>query len=236
MLTVERCDKERYDALSGINFSSEFDPLIRSFCYPTFWVRQQHQRNWRLQLVADGDDEAVVGGDKGGAGGTAGGEGVLVEGPAVEDAGEGRGVGRGGGQGRAEGGGGHGRERRRGERQAGHEGGEDGAGGGASIDGGGQRPAQARGEVALGEQVGTAAGADRAGPGTLLGGGEHGASGVEGGQRGHTSSCVVRPLYAERTRPGARPCGQGGAATGHEGAAPQCYFNLHVRKVEPAML
>jgi len=50
----------------------------------------------------------------------------------------------------------------RSEGQTGEEGGEDGAGGGARGDGGGQVAAQARGEVALGQQAGAAAGADRA--------------------------------------------------------------------------
>jgi len=143
-------------------------------------------------LVArgNGDDEAVVGGDEGGAAGTAGGaagtaggEGVLVEGPAVEGAGHGRRVVEHG----AEGGGGHGRDLRGGEGQAWEEGGEDGAGGGAGIDTGGgagidtgrggQLLAQACGEMALGEQTGAPAGADRAGEVALLGGGEPGVGG-----------------------------------------------------------
>ena len=143
----------------------------------------------------EGDHQAVVGGGEGGAGGGAGGEGVLVEGPGdqgSEDALAGIRV-----EGRQEGDEG-GDKGVRVEGQEGDEGGEDGGGGGAGGDGGRQLSAQAGSQVTLGEQAGATASADRGGQGTLLVGGEQG---VRGGQRGHAGSCVVRCLYAERTRP-----------------------------------
>ncbi len=140
-------------------------------------------------VPGDGDDEAPVGGDEGGAGRVAGAEGLLVEGPGGqvgEDARAGvggEGLGQEGADGDGEGG--------RGERQAREEGGEDGGGGGAGVDGGGGVAAQARGEVALGQQAGAAAGADQPGERLLLGGGEHGGGGVAGGRRDH-----ARPVWS----------------------------------------
>jgi len=108
----------------------------------------------------DGDDEAPVGGDEGGAGRGADAEGVLVEGPGGQVGEHARaGV---GGEGLGQEGTDDGGEDGRGEGQVGEEGGEDSTGGGTGVDGGGEVAAQARGEVALGQQVGAAAGADRA--------------------------------------------------------------------------
>jgi len=154
----------------------------------------------------EGDDEAPVGGDEGGAGRGAGAQGVLVEGPGGQVGEHARaGVGgEGGGQERIDGGG----EDGRGEGQAGEEGGEDGGGGGAGVDGGGEVAAEAHGKVALGQQAGAAAGADRARQVALLGGGEHGGGGD--GRRDHAGSCVVQGLYPERTRPARAPGGRMG--------------------------
>ncbi len=112
-----------------------------------------------LVAPGDGDDEVPVGGDEGGAGRVAVAEGLLVEGPG-DESGEHARAGVGGeiaGEEGIDGGG----EGGRGEGQAREEGGEDGGGGGARGDGGGQLAAQARGEVALGQQAGAAAGADQ---------------------------------------------------------------------------
>ncbi len=100
----------------------------------------------------DGDDEAVVGGDEGGAGGGAGAEGVLVEGPGGQSGEDVRAGG--GGEGAREEGTDDGGESVRGQREMRGQGGEDGTGGGAGGRGGGQVAAQARGEVALGQQAG----------------------------------------------------------------------------------
>ncbi len=114
-----------------------------------------------LVAPGEGDDEALIGGDEGGAGRVAGAEGLLVERPGgqiSEDARVGVG-GEGLGQEGADGGG----EGGRGEGQAREEGDEDGGGGGTGVDGRGEVAAQARGEVALGQQAGTAAGTDQPG-------------------------------------------------------------------------
>jgi len=106
-----------------------------------------------LVAAGDGDDESPVGGDEGGAGRVADAEGVLVEGPGGQVGEEAR-AGVGGeiaGQEGADGGG----EGSRGEGQAREEGSEEGGGGGARGDRGGEVAAQARGEVALGQQAGS---------------------------------------------------------------------------------
>ncbi len=105
-------------------------------------------------LIAGGDgaDEAVIGGDEGDAGGGAGAEGVLVEGPGGQSGEDVRAGG--GGEGAREEGTDDGGESVRGQREMRGQGGEDGAGGGAGGRGGGQVAAQARGEVALGQQAG----------------------------------------------------------------------------------
>jgi len=112
-----------------------------------------------LVAPGDGNNEAPVGGDESGAGRVAGAESVLVEGPG-DQGGEDARAGVGGeivGQERTDDGG----EGVLVEGQAREEGGEDGGGGGARGDGGGEVAAQARGEVALGQQAGAASGADQ---------------------------------------------------------------------------
>ena len=101
-------------------------------------------------LIAGGDsaDEAVIGGDEGDAGGGAGAEGVLVEGPGGQSGEDVRAGG--GGEGAREEGTDDGGESVRGQREMWGQ----GAGGGAGGRGGGQVAAQARGEVALGQQAG----------------------------------------------------------------------------------
>jgi len=160
------------------------------------------------------DDEAPVGGDEGGAGHVAGAEGLLVERPGGQLGEHARaGV---GGEGLGQEGIDDGGEGGRGEREAREEGGEDDGGGGARGDDGGQVAAQARGEVALGQQAGAAAGADRARQVARLGGGEHGGRGDGRGWRDHAGSCVVQGLYTERTRPARVP----GGRMGIRGAVP----------------